>query len=309
MPDRPAGPICLSNVGKDWIDDGTTCRTRTSAPGPARANCDPLGGFHRDPFASVPQATAKLVYSKAKEAAWKRRFDEKLAGTGLLIVPSSDAYWQALIGTLTRSTSCDVTVDGLQFFVIRGGFEGFLAPRLQRADANRANWDDRDGTTDLNDVLVILNSTGGLLGAFQLAVPNYYPRTATMVADDWNGRAVFSYWNNTFSYYGLAVLDRGKLPDYDPKVKKYKYWIDIHHNAGTLGCIEIAQAASTKQGDFDSFVSRLGKSYGKPRDEQYSADKDNYQLLEPSPGHQASSFTVHMKSYLGRIWVLDIPDQ
>jgi hypothetical protein len=34
MADRKPGPICTSKLGEDWIDDGTGCRARTSAPGP-----------------------------------------------------------------------------------------------------------------------------------------------------------------------------------------------------------------------------------------------------------------------------------
>lgn len=34
MADRTPGPICTSKLGSDWIDDGTGCRARTSAPGP-----------------------------------------------------------------------------------------------------------------------------------------------------------------------------------------------------------------------------------------------------------------------------------
>jgi hypothetical protein len=31
---RVPGPLCGSNVGDEWIDDGTLCRSRSSAPGP-----------------------------------------------------------------------------------------------------------------------------------------------------------------------------------------------------------------------------------------------------------------------------------
>jgi hypothetical protein len=102
---------------------------------------------------------------------------------------------------------------------VRGGYEGFPPARYAKVDADRAGWNGRRGSTDVNDALVVLDAGGGLIGAFQLAVPNYYPRTAKMVADDWNGRAVFAYHNGTFNYDGLAVLDRGKLPEYDPKIE------------------------------------------------------------------------------------------
>ncbi len=305
MPDTIPGPMCGFQLGVDWVDPGTMCRSRSNGPGSAGLSSSALTtSSRRDPFASIPLATARLVYSKAKEARWKRRFDEALAASGLQIAPTSGLYWRSLIGCLAASDSCP-PADSLQFFLIRGGYEGFLARSLLHVDANRASWDSRaDGTTDLNDAMVVLDSQGKFLGAFQLAVPNYYPRTAQMVARDWNGRSVFSYYNNTFGYHGLAVLDRGKLPAYDPKVGKYDYWIDIHHKGGTLGCIEIARSASADASDFDSFVFRLGRAFGRAVDEQYSREGHGYSL---GTGASSGTFKVHMKHYLGTVSVLDIP--
>ncbi len=36
MGDQPVGPICGANLGTGWIDEGTRCRARSGAPGPAR---------------------------------------------------------------------------------------------------------------------------------------------------------------------------------------------------------------------------------------------------------------------------------
>src|SRR5262245_13448344 len=35
MAERPPGPLCTTQVGSEWIDQGTGCRSRTAPPGPA----------------------------------------------------------------------------------------------------------------------------------------------------------------------------------------------------------------------------------------------------------------------------------
>ena len=297
--------MCAYQLDEAWIDDGTMCRSQSSAPGPVGLTLD-RRRLRRDPFASALLGTAKLVYSKAKEATWKRSFDEEIAAAGIQIVPTNGTYWRLLIRCLSEAR-VDCIVEGLQFFVIRGGYEGFLSKDLRLTDANKVHWDGREGTTDLNDVLVVLDENGNYVGAYQLAVPNYYPRTAKMVATDWEGRAVFSYWNDTYSYRGLAVLDRGKLPRYDPKVGKYAYWIDIHHKLGTLGCIEVAAGASKEIANFDAFLHRLEKAHGRKVEEQYAAGKKAEYQRDPAATGK-SGFTVSMEHYLGRISVLAVPE-
>ena len=282
------------------------CLTRSSIPG--STGLESTGRpARRDPFASIQRAIKHLVYSKAKEAKWKRQFDETMAASGLQIDPTSGLYWRSLLGCLVGPVSCPEAGE-LQFFLVRGGYEGFLSQQVKHVDANRVKWESRSGTTDINDAMVVLDTDGNYVGAFQLAVPNYYPRTAQMVASDWNGRAVFSYYNRTYSYFGLAVLDQGKLPLYDPKIKKYSYWIDIHHKFGTLGCIEIAGSASPTESNFDSFVAKITKRFGHSLEETFVADKSGYSEVELVPTDaKANAFSVNMKSYLGRIFVVDIP--
>ncbi len=304
-------PLCVSRLGTDWNDAGTLCRSRSSRPGcvglAEEALCRPS---RRDPFASIQRSTAALVYSKAKEAGWKRRFDEEMAGSGIQVAQTSGLYWRSLIGCLIGTRTCKES-GGIQFYLIRGGYEGFLTRSLMHVDANQVHWDGRkEGTTDLNDALVILDTNGNCLGAFQLAVPNYYPRTARMVAGDWDGRAVFAYYNtnNNWNYYALAVLDRGKLPKWDPKVGKYNYWIDIHHKGGTYGCIEVVRSAFPGASNFDSFVARIIKKYGRPADEKFIRGTQGYTELDPTAGESKSHIiNVPMKHYLGRIVVLDLP--
>jgi hypothetical protein len=301
MAGNPPGPLCVATLGSDWIDAGTMCLARSDTPG----TTGPLA-WRRDPFSSVHATRSALVYSRAKEATWKRRFDEQMALAGVTVSASSGLYWRSLLGCLSCSRVCPGQ-EGLQFFVIRGGYEGFLAKGTGLSDANRSHWDGRtEGTSDINDALVVLDGVGTLVGAFQLAVPNYYPRTARMVASDWDGRAVFAYHNATWDYEGLAVLDRGKLPAYDPKIGKYEYWIDIHHKKYTAGCIEIASAAMPATRDFDAFVRAISKSHGRSVDESFFRAKSGYSTAGLA-GSKAVPFTVHMKHFLGRIFVVEVP--
>jgi hypothetical protein len=68
---RPPGPTCSARLGTDWVDGGTSCRTRSSPPGPSDIaelllqNLDPAkAAFDRD-----------HVYSMAPEAPRKRDID------------------------------------------------------------------------------------------------------------------------------------------------------------------------------------------------------------------------------------------
>ena len=69
-----------------------------------------------------------------------------------------------------------------------------------------ANWDDRKGTTDINDALVIFDKKGGFLAVAQTAIPNYYPRTAQYIPS-WDKLPVFTYQNQKYGYQELFVLD------------------------------------------------------------------------------------------------------
>lgn len=291
------GPVCTASVGDDWIDAGTMCLARLQSPGPI--------AWRRDPFAS-DRFAARRVYSRAAEAAWKRRFDEQLALAGVSITVDNAVYWRSLIGCLAAGSSCDDEGE-LVFYLVRGGYEGFLPAGYSKIDANRAGWDGRSGTTDVNDVLVVFDAGRALVGAFQLAVPNYYPRTAKMVASDWNGRAVFAYHNGTYDYDGLAVLDRGKLPSYDPKVGKYSYWIDIHHKVGTLGCIEVAHSGMRSGQNFDAFVRHIGKAHGRTVEEAFVRGPDGYSVAALDGDPDSKAFKVRMQRFLGRIYVVDLP--
>jgi hypothetical protein len=180
---------------------------------------------------------------------------------------------------------------------------------MKTRNAHHAAWDDREGTTDIDDALVVLDSSGHLIGCFQLAIPNYYPQTGKMVDKEWDGRAVMAYYNTAFAsaYWGLAVIDSGKLPQYDPAIKHYTNWIDIHHKTGTLGCIEVSSSATTGGRNFDAFVLGISKTYGQPRNLRFKKDGHGYLPVGDDEAVPPKSFVVEMKRYLGCIYVLQIP--
>lgn len=306
MADQPVGPLCADRLGTDWMDAGTMCLSRSDAPGSTGTSS--RGGpqaWGRDPFASP----LKLVYSRAKEAVWKRTFDERLSLAGVRVAADNGLYWRSLVGCLVGNRSCSADNTELVFYLIRGGYEGFLDSSLKPFDANRAAWDNRsEGTTDVNDALVVLDGSGALVGAFQLAVPNYYPVTGRMVTEDWDGRAVNAYYNSRFQYWGLAVIDRGKLPKYDPAVRKTSWWIDIHHKAGTFGCIEVNKSATAGTHDFDAFVRSVSARYGRVAKARFIRDKTGgYLPADDDAPETAAAFTVEMTHYLGRLYVLQLP--
>jgi hypothetical protein len=70
MGQRDPQPLCRTRVGDKWIDEGTTCRSRSTKPGPIR---DVV--LVRVVLDAVPPLKAnldgKLVDSKAPEPAGK----------------------------------------------------------------------------------------------------------------------------------------------------------------------------------------------------------------------------------------------
>jgi hypothetical protein len=255
----------------------------------------------------MPGPTDRLNYSKAPEALVKQGLDKEIAAKGIAIDKNSGEYWSALIDSAGGQKVSDST-DEVQIYIINGGWEGFLSQRETRGNANRARWDDRKGTTDINDALVLFDAKGNFLGAAQLAVPNYYPRTRQMMDREWNGERVFVTHSNLHNYTGLAVLDSGKLAKFDPQGKN-SYWIDLHHKVGTLGCVETA--ASTKGlVNFDRFVGRIGRVFGthKEAGEQIVAGGNGqYSSLGSSATKlPQASFEVR-RNFIGHMHMVSLP--
>lgn len=62
MADRVPGPVCTSRLGDDWIDQGTLCRTRTSARGPLGVVMSLVMGAKP----STPEAAAAALEAENK---------------------------------------------------------------------------------------------------------------------------------------------------------------------------------------------------------------------------------------------------
>lgn len=241
---RPPGPTCSVRLGTDWIDGGTSCRTRTSPPGPSDIaelllqNLDPAkAAFDRD-----------HVYSMAPEAARKRDIDLQIIGDDYKrsreITITSEAYLKELIRLGSRGKqSVSIDAKKIQFFIIRGGAEGFLSSAF--ATLNAGDVSDRGESTskkvttnrvDFNDVMAVFEPSGKLIRAVFLIRPLQIPGiwsegTANEVYNAWHNKEVSIYRNTRFlvPYLGLVVDDG----------KKHRGWVDIHKKEQTNGCIFI----------------------------------------------------------------------
>jgi hypothetical protein len=199
---------------------------------------------------------AELVYSSASEAAAKRALDRQLLAenTPSYIRMDSESYLRDLIryGSKGRIEVRD-KARGLQFFIVRGGAEGFLWSDLAGIDASRY----RVGSTttsgasgnvtvfDLNDLLAVFDAKGTLINSCILARPIsistakdplfWTERTAEKVYAAWDNSPVSIYRNTYFDikYYGLWVNDSAGY--------YANGWvrIDIHKKEATNGCIFI----------------------------------------------------------------------
>lgn len=199
---------------------------------------------------------ASHVYSAAPEAGKKRTIDEKIMGgdyaKGGMIDMHDEAYLKELI---KASSSGNLTVSagakGLQFFMIKGGGEGFLDPFYKGKDASRViigggvTTSGATGTTmifDDNDLLVAFDQKGKLLNSallrrpISITNPNIWTEhTANKVYNAWDGQSVSLYHNKNFDveYYGLMIRD--KLGWYASR----KVMVDLHKEEATNGCIFI----------------------------------------------------------------------
>jgi hypothetical protein len=185
------------------------------------------------------------TYSDAPQAAKKRAIDNKIGGAPDI---GNEGYLKALI---KEASSSSVTVSssakGLQFFIVRGGGEGFLTAWYSGKDAS--NIIQLGSTTSKagvsmklvdNDLLAVFAETGKLINAALLRRPRFVEhRMGEAIADDtyaaWDGRPVSLYRNENFDvkYYGLSVDDsRGNY-------RGNKIRIDMHKYEKTNGCILI----------------------------------------------------------------------
>ena len=197
------------------------------------------------------------VYSAAPEAAKKEALDVEIMGGDYanpsMIDMKSEEYLKALIGLASKGKkSVKENARGLQFFIIKGGAEGFLDSSYRDQNASRivrgggVTTSGAPGTMmifDDNDLIAAFDQKGKLVSSallsrpISITNPNIWTEgTANKVYDAWDGQPVSIYRNETpgwIKYYGLWIND--KLSYYA------KGWvrIDLHKQEATNGCIFI----------------------------------------------------------------------
>ena len=203
---------------------------------------------------------ATHVYSAAAEASRKRLIDEQIMegdfSNANRIDLHSEDYLKALIHTASSGKlSVGARAKRLQFYIVRGGGEGFLDPYYKGRDASRDIRTD-EGTTsggsgtvmifDSNDLIAVFDAAGTLVGSalldrpISITHPNIWSEhTANRLYEAWDGQLVSLYRNEYFfkyggiKYYGLTVMD--KLGWY----ASGKVRVDLHKQEETNGCIFI----------------------------------------------------------------------
>ncbi len=213
---------------------------------------------------------ADHVYSAAPEAAAKEKIDLDFIGhdfsRGGDVRIDNAPYLRYLID---KASGGKVTVGAggtKQFFIIRGGAEGFLPKSLGGVDAS--NVVETSGVTtagakkmtfrfDNNDLLAVFDNAGGLISSARLERPLFITgmwtqKTADKVYNSWAGKEVFIYRNDRFDipYLGLGVADgfRGN-----------KATVDLHKQEATNGCIFIVDPNTPPYEDNPLGKAKLGK--------------------------------------------------
>lgn len=204
---------------------------------------------------------ATHTYSTAAEASAKFRIDEEIVDGDLAnlakIDMKNEAYLKELISKASMGKrTVQSGAKGLQFYMIKGGGEGFLDPYYFGKDASRlmvsggVTTSGSAGTTmvfDNNDLLAVFDRTGKLIGSALLQRPisivnpsrknphMWTEPTANKVYDAWDDRLVSIYRNTNFGidYYGLRIDD--SLGWYDNGSVR----VDLHKQEATNGCIFI----------------------------------------------------------------------
>lgn len=266
MGHQTPGPLCSSRVGDTWIDSGTSCRTQTSPPGIGTAvkivadsmtNPDKLA-FDRD-----------HGYSLAPEAARKRDIDLQIIGDDYKrsreISITNEKYLKELIrlGSHGKQVVSD-RAKKIQFFIVRGGAEGFHGEALSKVNAGdfTSGGQTTDGKKsrtfrwDLNDLLIVFDPKGKLIRAAFLQRPisisgKWRAETSTAIYNTWHDKGVSIYRNTNFGvpYLGLVVSDG----------MKDKGWVDMHKQEATNGCIFIVDNTTPEYGkpELDAFEPKL----------------------------------------------------
>ena len=209
------------------------------------------------------------IYSKAPEASAKRAIDLEIMendfANGDRIDMHSEDYLKELIKRASNGKfSVNGGSQGIEFFIVRGGGEGFLDPWYRDKDANRDIRFDESTTAgeagstfifDCNDLIAAFDNKGKLISSALLERPisislsddpNFWREiTANKVYDAWDGQWVSLYQNTYFfykyngvKYYGLWVNDSEHL------YANGKVRIDMHKQEQTNGCMFIVDPAT-----------------------------------------------------------------
>lgn len=193
------------------------------------------------------------TYSTSPEGQRKAALDLAILGKDGLggLTLDNEAYLKRLIREVSRGrVEVSSGARGLQFFIVKGGGEGFLDAAYEKKDASRvtvggATTSGVKGTEivfDDNDLLAAFTAGGTLIAAALLRRPLsikhpsiWSEHTANTVYNAWDGQSVSLYRNTNFEiqYYGLRVND--KLGYYSSG----RVRIDLHKEEATNGCIFI----------------------------------------------------------------------
>jgi len=204
------------------------------------------------------------TYSKAPEASAKRVIDLEIMEHDFAnadrIDMSSEAYLKELIKRVSNGKfNVKGGSQGIEFFIIRGGGEGFLDAKYADKNANRdvryygsttAGETGSVFTFDCNDLIVAFDTKGKLISSallerpISISLPDdpvfWRESTANAVYDAWDGQWVSLYQNlyfflkyNGVKYYGLWVNDSGNF------YSSGSVRIDMHKQEQTNGCMFI----------------------------------------------------------------------
>lgn len=203
---------------------------------------------------------ASHVYSNSALATRKRMVDLQITGGDAdkedEIDMNSEAYLKQLIKVSSRGKIVvSDHASKLQFFIIKGGAEGFLDASYQNRNAENlleANGDTTSGQgvsmrfSD-TDLLVVFDGHGKFISSARLSRPVWIndpsrkrplmwsEQNAADVYGAWDGARVSLYRNTNFDikYYGL------KMDDKRGYYRTGRYRVDLHKQEATNGCIFI----------------------------------------------------------------------
>jgi len=203
---------------------------------------------------------APHVYSNSDEATRKRQVDVQITGGDVAkedkIDIDSEEYLKQLI-KLSSKGKIEVSDKArkLQFFIIKGGAEGFLNSWYKNRDASNrltggSTTSGGNGTSmrfSDTDLIVVFDAQGKLVSSALLRRPVWIKTpdrphlwsedTSTKVYAAWDGASVSIYRNNNpdwdIHYYGLWMDDaKGYYSSGQIRV-------DLHKQEATNGCIFI----------------------------------------------------------------------